>query len=224
VSRGYIGVTLKDVDPDLRQSLKLSRAGGALVLQVEPDSPGARAGIKTYDLILSVDGLAINSNDELISEIAARQPGAVARLQVLRDGRERTVQVKLAERPRSEHEQEALPGGRANPRPEPSRYNRVRTPLGLSVAALDADAVRRFGIPDGVSGVVVSGVEPMSPADEALLERGVVILEINRMAVTSVRDFQRIVGAARPGDILAFYLFVPAGGQRALRTVRIDTP
>ena len=96
--------------------------------------------------------------------------------------------------------------------------------MGLTVVSLDDNAARRFGIPSGLSGVVVSGVEPMSPTDEALLERGLVILEINRMPVTSVRDFHRIVGTARPGDILAFYLFVPAGGQRTLRTVRIDAP
>jgi serine protease Do len=216
-------VTLKDVDPDLRESLKLGGTGGALVLEVAEGSPGDRAGIRTYDVILSVDGLPVASNDELIRAIAARQPGSVARLQVLRDNQERTVQVKLAERPRSEREDSS---SSSSPPERPTRQPAVppppAVPLGLTVTALDAQSARRYGIPDGFDGVIVSHVEPLSLADEALLERGVVILEINRTPISSVRDYQRVIRAARPGDVLAFYLFVPSLKQRALRTIRMD--
>jgi serine protease Do len=220
VSRGYIGITLKDLDPDLRESLELGDANGALVLEVADGSPGDRAGIRTYDLILSVDGEAVTSNDELIREIAARPPGSVARLQVLRDRQERTVQVKLAERRRAENDPE---DARAAPRRPVSSRPADRLPLGLTVIGMDDEAAMRYGIRDRSRGVIVSNVEPMSPADEASFERGFVVLEINRTPVSSVRDYQRIVMAARPGDVLAFYLYVPSANQRALRTVRVDS-
>src|SRR5688572_5207039 len=96
VSRGYIGVMLRDVDQDLQRALKLSSSEGALVQDVTPGSPGARAGIRTYDVIVAVDGKAIDSNDALIQLIAARQPGSSASVQVMRDGRPLSFTVKLA--------------------------------------------------------------------------------------------------------------------------------
>ncbi len=99
VSRGYIGVALRDVDPDLQRSLSLKSASGALVQDVTPNSPGARAGLRTYDLILAVDGKPVAGNDQLIQSIASRSPGTTATLQVLRDNRSMNVTVKLAERP-----------------------------------------------------------------------------------------------------------------------------
>jgi serine protease Do len=99
VSRGYIGVALRDVDPDLQRSLGLKSSRGALVQDVTPGSPGARAGVRTYDLIVALDGRPVVSNDELIQLVAARSPGSVAVLQVVRDGRALNVPVKLAERP-----------------------------------------------------------------------------------------------------------------------------
>src|SRR4051812_40426050 len=102
VSRGYIGVALRDVDPDLQRSLGLKTAVGALVQDVTPGSPGARAGIRTYDLIVAVDGKAVGGNDQLIQLIATRQPGTVASLQVVRDSHPMNIAVKLAERPERE--------------------------------------------------------------------------------------------------------------------------
>ena len=99
VSRGYMGVMLRDVDPDLQRALGLKSSSGALVQDVTPGSPGARAGIRTYDLIVAVDGRPIESNDALIELIAAREPGTAATIQLLRDGRAVNVPVKLAERP-----------------------------------------------------------------------------------------------------------------------------
>src|SRR6185437_7213525 len=116
VSRGYIGVSLRDVDPDLQRSLGMNTSDGALVQDVTPGSPGARAGIRTYDLIVAVDGKPVSGNDQLIQLIASRQPGTVASLQVVRDNHPVNIPVKLAERPEREK--------RANddyPAPQPSR-------------------------------------------------------------------------------------------------------
>src|SRR5262249_42883149 len=99
VTRGYIGIGLRDIDPDLQQSLKLTVARGALVQDVSDDSPGARAGLKPYDTIVAIDDRDIRNDDELIREIASKAPGTAARLRLVRDGRPETVVVKLAERP-----------------------------------------------------------------------------------------------------------------------------
>jgi serine protease Do len=217
VSRGYIGVALKDVDPDLQRSLGLKSAHGALVQDVTAGSPGARAGVRTYDLIVAVDGKSVISNDTLIREIAARQPGSVAVLEILRDGRAITLPVKLAERPaRDRYPRENI----QDDRPQPS--NQRGPTLGLSVRELDRDFSGRLRIPSDLEGVVVSHVEPMSPGFDAEIERGHVVLEINRQPVRSIDDFRRLTSTVRPGDVLAIYLYVPEIQQRRLSTVRID--
>jgi serine protease Do len=220
VSRGYIGVALRDVDPDLQRSLKLKSSHGALVQDVTPGSPGARAGIRTYDLIVAVDGRPVDGNDQLIQLIAQRQPGTTATLQVLRDGRAMTLPIKLAERP--QRDRRVAPAD-DDQQPQPSS---ARGPaLGLSVREIDAEFAQRFRLPDGTQGVIVSRVEPMSPAFDADIERGHVLLEINRQPVRSIDDYRRLTATAHPGDIFTLYLFKPEigdGGQRALHTVRIE--
>src|SRR6185436_13866992 len=99
VSRGFVGLILTDITPDLQRSLNLSVSRGALVQDVSGDSPAERAGLKPYDVILAVDGRNVFTNDELIRDISGRQPGTIARLELLRDGRRQTSQVKLTERP-----------------------------------------------------------------------------------------------------------------------------
>src|SRR4051794_39455417 len=99
VSRGFIGVVLTDVTPDLQRSLKLPVSRGALVQDVNDNSPAERAGLKPYDIILTVDGREIWTNEELIRDISGRQPGSAARLELLRDGHRQVAQVRLTERP-----------------------------------------------------------------------------------------------------------------------------
>jgi serine protease Do len=215
VSRGYIGVMLRDVDPDLQKSLGLESADGALVQDITPGSPGARAGIRTYDLIVAVDGKPIAGNDALIGLIAARQPGSTASLQILRDGRAMNVPVKLAERPLRDRR----PVSNAPP-PLPSSQRGLL--LGMSVRDVDEESAARFRLPDGTRGVVISRVEPMSPAFDAEVERGHVLLEINRQPVRSIDDFRRLTAGARAGDVFTLYVYRPELDQRTLQTVRLE--
>jgi serine protease Do len=213
VSRGYIGVMLRDVDQDLQRALALKSANGALVQDVTPDSPGARAGLRTYDVIVAVDGEPIDGNDTLVRLIAARQPGSTATVQIVRDGRPASVTLKLAERP----QRDRRAAGGSNQPPD-----RRGTLLGLSVREVDEKTSARFGLPRGSRGVVVSGVEPMSPAFDADIERGHLLLEVNRQPVRNVEDFRRLTDPARPGDILTMYFYKPELNQRALETLKID--
>jgi serine protease Do len=214
VTRGYIGVALRDVDPDLQRSLGLRSRSGALVQDVTAGSPGARAGIRTYDVIVAVDGKAVSGNDELITLIATRKPGTIATLQVLRDGRSMNLPVKLAERPLRDQRQ-----SRDGTQPRPSSQR--GSSLGLSVREIDRDYSARANLPSGTPGVVVSRVEPMSPAFDAEIERGHILLEINRQPVRTVEDFRRLTASADSGDVLTLYLFKPESG-RALHTLKID--
>ena len=216
VSRGYIGVALRDVDPDLQRSLGLRSSNGALVQDVTPGSPGQRAGIRTYDLIVAVDGRPVIGNDQLIQLIAARQPGTTASVQIVRDGRAVSLPVKLAERP--ERERGSSTDDESQPLPTTQRLQ----DLGLSVREIDDAFARRFRLPDGTRGVIVSRVEPMSPAFDADVERGQILLEINRRPIRSIEDFRRLTGRARAGDVLTLYLYKPEDEQRALLTVKVE--
>jgi serine protease Do len=224
VTRGYVGITLKELDPDLRQSLSLGVVQGALVQDVAENSPGGRAGIRPYDVIVSVDGEAVRTNDDLIHRIAIRPPGTVAKLQVVRDGRPQTLSVRLAERPRDE---EDVPPGEepSKDRPEPARPG-MRTPsaiLGLTARDLDRTIARRLQLEAGMRGVYVSTVDPYGDAAEAGFAPGDIVLEINRQPIGSLRDYLRAVGGARDGAILVFLCYVPELDQRVLRTLRVET-
>ncbi len=215
VERGFIGVTGRDVDPDLRASLKLSRDDGALVQDVAAGSPAARGGLRPYDVIVSLDGKAVGTHDQLIREVASRQPGTSARLEYVRDGRSREVSLKLAGRPQRTPDPAASPVVRSTQRTGPGE-------LGLSLIEIDDSNAHRFDIPSGMTGLLVQRVEPLSVAYDAGIARGAIILEVNRQPVNSIAGFRRVVGAAGLGDILAVFLYDPEADTRAIRTVRTE--
>lgn len=214
VERGYIGVTLRDVDPDLQSSLKLGRATGALVQDVKAGSPAARVGLRPYDVIVSFDGRPVTTQDRLSRDIAERRPGGAARLEYLRDGRTQTVTLRLAERPKEGVSREA-PAERSTQRTGPGE-------LGLSLIEVNDSNAHRFDF-SGLTGLLVERVEPLSAAYDGGIDRGSLILEINRQPVNSIASFRRIINAVPLGEALAFYLYEPELEQRAIRTVRTES-
>ena len=221
VSRGFIGVGLTDITPALQRALNLGVSKGAMVQDVSAASPAERAGLRAYDIVLEVEGREVLNNEELIRDISARQPGSVARLDILRDGRRQTLPVKLAERPLRDRPNEGLDGFGARPS-RPRLPEQANTPLGLSVRELDRTFMGRLEIPDTVSGVVISRVDPTGAGFQAMLRRGFVIMEINRQPVPSLAEYRRVVSAARPGDILAMYVYDPTLLERSLVTVTVE--
>ena len=219
VSRGYIGVGLRDIDPDLQQSLKLPVAHGALVQDVSDDSPGERAGLKTYDTIISIDDRDVVNDDDLIRDIAAKAPGTATKLRVLCDGRQEVITVKLAERPARDANDARK---NASPAPAERRKSDSDDPLGLAVRDLDKQAADRLDIPKAFRGVLVTKVEALGPSSDAGVERDTLIMEINRTPVESAGDYRRVARASHPGDVLALYLYYPDLDQRRLVTVRVD--
>lgn len=214
VARGFIGVTLETVTPALRQALGLGPSTGAIVQEVSADTPGERAGLRAYDVIRSVDGRAVTSSDELIQDVSSRTPGSTARLQVVRDGREHEVVVKLAERPQTDEAAE---------RPAPVQpADSTQPPLGIAVRDVDTALSRRYGLPSSLGGVVVARIDPASVAQVARMRSGMVILEINRRPVRSADDYNRTIARAQPGDVLALYVYDPLSEQRSILTLTIE--
>lgn len=218
VSRGYVGLTLRDLDVDLQRSLHIPVARGAVVQDVTDGSPGERAGLRPYDVIVGFDGVAIASDDELIHEISARPPGATAEMRVVRDDREFTVTVKLVERPGREGEARRP----ADTPPAVADPERGENRLGLTVRDLDPAAFNRLKLPRQTRGVLIARVDPLGPASDADVQRGTVLMEINRKPILSLADYTRLAAAIRPGDVVTVYVYAPDVAQRQLKTIRID--
>ncbi|MFW5875514.1 MAG: Do family serine endopeptidase [Myxococcota bacterium] len=191
VARGWLGVAIQDVDPRLAKALDLGTTEGVVVADVVPGGPADEAGMRRGDVILSLDGDSVTSAGHLRNEVALKGAGAEMALEVLRGDERQRLGVTLGEAPQ-EGGAPAAPGGSPSP---PSLE-------GLTVAPLDQRARARFGIPDSVrTGVVVAEVEQGSPAMEAGIREGDVIVEVDRKPVSSVEDFTRRLGHAR-GQVL----------------------
>jgi serine protease Do len=138
----------------------------------------------------------------------------------MRDGRVRELTVKLAERTPGRN------GANRSPRDEtrPNRGARDFGPaeLGLTVIEIDESNAHRFDVPRGMTGLLVQRVEPMSPAFDASIERGQVILEINREPVHSIAGFRRILGNLRHGEAMAVFIYIPDIDQKNIRTLRLE--
>jgi serine protease Do len=216
VSRGWLGVGIQDLDPELADQLGLEReASGTVVTQVQPDSPAADAGFQTGDVITALNGQEVEGAGALSREVAALDPGDDADFTVVRDGEQREIEVELGERPQGE-----IQMGQAPDRQQPEEE--TDTPgLGVVLAPLSDEARRELGITED-RGVVVRAVEPGGVAAEAGLQQGDVILEIGRQPIASPGDAaERVNELAEQGEDRILVLINRGGGQRFV-TVPLD--
>jgi serine protease Do len=153
----------------------------------------------------------------LIREIAARAPGSAAHVRFFRDGREQQVTVRLAERP-----QQSADNGGLRPATPARHQGGSESLLGLRLREIDRHTSVRLDLPKDTHGVLITHVEPLSSAADGGIERGSVLLDINRQHVESIADFNRIARASKPGDILTLYVFLPDLGQHQLKTIRVE--
>jgi len=187
VIRGYLGLYGQAVTPEIAKALKLEKAGGILVAQVEKGSPADQAGVKPGDVILAMNGKAVTSYDEFRNQIAVMGPGTKIQLSVARDGKVSEVPVVLGERPAEM--------ARARQQQQPAPESQEQT-LGVQVQNLTRDMAQQFGYQGG-EGVIVSRVIPGSPADNAGIEPGDLIRSVNKQPVASTDDFAKAIGEAR---------------------------
>ena len=210
VSRGSIGVTFNaQPNPALAQVYGVK--SGVIVAEVRPGGPADQAGIKQGDAITTVNGKLVKNGDELVSEISNLKPGSKATLDFLRNGKPQTATVTIADR--SKLYSDLLgdnEGGPESAQPTESK-------LGISVDNVTPDLASRMGVSPG-KGVIVDEVKPESFADEDLnLQRGDVILEVNRKPVNSVDEFRNAQSSLKSGDAVA--LLVHPARSKAGTTV-----
>jgi serine protease Do len=187
VTRGYLGVGIQDITPVIARKFDLKNDQGALVGDVVPDGPAAKAGVQSGDVIVEFNGVKVADSRHLKFAVANCAPGEKVPLQVLRDGSSRTLEVKVKELPGKEH--------LARNDSENSGDN--DTLQGVGVGDLNSQVRQQFGIPEHVQGAVVTEVAPGSAAAEAGLKPGDVILEINRHAVKGADDAVKLTEHAK---------------------------
>jgi serine protease Do len=183
VTRGWLGVAIQPLTPELAESFDAKGRKGALISSVTPDSPAARAGLKSGDIVLEFNGQKVEGPSELARVVAMAPPGQTAKITVWRDRQPRTLEVKLDEMP--------------SERTAAARSSSLPGRLGLEVQPVTPEVARQLDL-DAAEGVVIARVEDGSAADDAGLQRGDVIVEVNRKPVRTMDDFESATKAARP--------------------------
>jgi serine protease Do len=187
VIRGYMGVTIQDISPEIERELHLNTVKGAVVSNVESDSPAEKGGLKRYDVITSVNGNDVDSSADLRNAVSSLSPGSNAEIGYIRDGKNETTRIKV-----EELKSDQLAG---------NQNGRSNEKLGMQLQSLTPDIARQLGS-HHTKGAVVVEVAQGSLADEAGIQRGDIILEVNRQPVQSPADFQSILRNAKDSSLL----------------------
>jgi serine protease Do len=205
VSHGFMGIGISDVTPDNAKFFQMTDASGAVVTQVDPDAPGGKAGLKIGDVITELNGKPVTNAGELQMQVGQKRPGDTIQLGVVREGKTVEVPVTL--------EAMGAANGGANAGGE-----RGKGRWGLSLGDLNSAARQQAQVPSNVRGAVVEDVQPGSPADNAGLQRGDVIMEVNRHPEQSAEDVvQALSNVPKGQDAL---VLVWSNGGNTFRVLR----
>jgi serine protease Do len=213
VSRGYLGIQLHELDPDLQKLLGLKEPKGALVLEVFRGGAGESAGLKRYDVITTVAGRGIVDGDELVRTIAALKPGTPVTLGVFRDGRTLSVSTRLSEREADEEQ--------ADPVKAPAIPAARGDALGLVVGEMATRARNESGVPADRKGVVVRDVVGLDPGTDSL-EEGDLIVEVNRQPTPDAATYRKVLASLGPGESAWLYVFRPRPAESFLTRVEVE--
>lgn len=206
VSRGWIGVTIQDVDANAAKALGLSQAKGALVGSVVPGDPADKAGLKVGDIITQADGKQIDSAGALLKAVATKSPSSTVKLKIWRDGKNKDISITLGERKTASSQKqsspESLPGS-----------------LGLSVRPLTQEESKILDVTSG-TGLLVVNVEPNKPASEAGIREEDIILSANLKPLQSADDLANIIrGDAKKKGVIM--LQIKRNGQTFFKTLSL---
>ncbi|MDL2275310.1 DegQ family serine endoprotease [Desulfosarcina sp. OttesenSCG-928-G10] len=206
VTRGWLGVAIQDLTPELAEYYGVASHNGVLVTQVFDGDPADKAGIKVNDILLSVDGKTLSTGRELSALIANSQVGHKTKLEVIRDGKKRTVTVTLVKREDDEK--------------TPVVQNRDNDELGLVVADVTSEFARRFGLETPEDGVLVVNVKSDSLAEKADIRPGDIIKEIDRTVVKNRAAFFQIMKKNKDARSVQFLIKRPNVGYVATKIQR----
>ncbi|MCS5621872.1 MAG: PDZ domain-containing protein, partial [Nitrospinaceae bacterium] len=201
VTRGWLGVMIQKITPELAKSFGLSQSEGALVGDVIPDGPAAKGGIKRGDVIVGFDGQKVKDMEDLPKIVAATSPNSVVDVEVIREGSRMTLRVSIELLKDSQETVVAK-----------------ADPLGLQVQDITEELAQSLQL-EGAEGVLVSDVTAGNAASEAGIRRGDVISEMNRSIVKDMRDYQNLLDSVKKGSSVLF--LIKRGGSTIYIAVKV---
>ncbi|MCP9474643.1 MAG: PDZ domain-containing protein, partial [Nitrospira sp.] len=210
VVRGWLGVSIQDLTPELASQFGITDTKGVLVSDVVDDSPAKKAGFERGDVIVEYDGKPMDSPTHLRNAVAQTPVGKKVAVKIIRDKKPRTVELTIAEQPKSMSQSGGDDEG------EGATPSGVLS--GIDVRELNDELAGRYGLKSGERGVIVVRVKPGSVAEELGVREGDVILEVNRQAVTSLKTYEKIIGKL-PKD-QAVLLLLKRQGRTIYLTLR----
>jgi len=202
VKRGFAGITMQDISSDMTDFFELESTDGAIVTSVIEDSPAEQAGLQKDDVIIQIDDKQISDTQDVRNIIGFTSPGTDVEITVIRDGREKKVVMKVGSQDES----------------ETATTSSIGQQLGLTVQTINQDVADQYGVREG-EGVIISAIEPDSAAENAQLQEGMVILEVNGKEVNNVGQFNQALKESRSGRA---YLFIKVDSTRYYVTLPIE--
>jgi serine protease Do len=215
VQRGYLGIQLHELDPDLGRLLGLADARGALVVDVVAGGAAEKAGLRRWDVIRDVSGQTVEDGDHLVRTIASLHPGTEVQLALVRDGRPITLRARLGERGPDEEGEEEKPAPAASPAVIHGDA------LGLTVANLPTRTRLELQVPRDRVGVVIRSIEGADPGTD-VLEEGDLVVEVNRRPTPDLSSYRRVLADLRDGQAAFLYVYRPRPRGSFLTRVEVE--
>jgi len=195
VVRGWLGVSVQDLTPELTKHFEIKEVRGALIADVVADGPAWKAGLRRGDMIVEYEGVPVEDSAALKNLVAGRPPGSTVRIKIIREGKEKSLSVTLGEMPKTGVAQ---------------RSEYANAMEGIYVQDLTPEIRMGLAVPDKITGVIVTNVEEDVPAFEALKQNDI-LLEINRKSIFSVKDYHAVVSGIKPEESVLLLVYREGG-------------